>query len=137
MEVSFILLLSCNQLGWWDEQWGGRHPTPHPTHPFPSSLLTVRSSASLLVLGGKSLTRDWLGKTLKSIHNHTELTGIWQIQVDISVFVICIRFMKENTEHSQYVSNDMSQMSDNICISRPPAAVPAYWDTAGSASFYI
>ena len=30
MEVSFISLLSCNQLGWWDEQWGGHPPTPHP-----------------------------------------------------------------------------------------------------------
>ena len=29
MEVSFVSLLSCNQLGWWHEQWGG----PPPTHP--------------------------------------------------------------------------------------------------------
>ena len=34
--------------------------------------------------------------------------------------------MKGKTEHSQYVSNDMSQMSDNKCISCLPTAVPAY-----------
>ena len=44
--------------------------------------------------------------------------------------------MKGKIEHSQYVSNDMSQMSDNMCISRPPAAVPAYWDPGGSASSF-
>ena len=30
MEVSFVSLLSCNQLGLWDEQWGAGHPTPTP-----------------------------------------------------------------------------------------------------------
>ena len=31
MEVSFVSLLSCNQLGWWEEQWRGGHSTPpHP-----------------------------------------------------------------------------------------------------------
>ena len=34
--------------------------------------------------------------------------------------------MKGKTEHSQYASNDMSQMSDNMCISCPPTAVLAY-----------
>ena len=98
------------------------HPLPNP----PFSSFTVKSSVSLLALGGKSLKGIVLGKTLKSVHNHTELTGIWQIQVDISIFVICLRFMKGKTEHSQYVSNDMSQMSDNMCISCLPTAVPAY-----------
>ena len=32
--------------------------------------------------------------------------------------------MKGKTEHPQYVSNDMSQMSDNMCISSLPTAVP-------------
>ena len=43
--------------------------------------------------------------------------------------------MKGKTKHSQYVSNDMPQMSDNMCISCLPAAVPAYWDPRGSASY--
>ena len=34
--------------------------------------------------------------------------------------------MKGKTEHYQYVSNDISQMSDNMYISRPPAAVPRF-----------
>ena len=45
--------------------------------------------------------------------------------------------MKEKTEHSQYVSNDMSKMSDNTCISHLPTAVPAYWDPGGLASLII
>ena len=49
------------------------------------------------------------------------------MQVDISIFVICIGFMKGKTEHSQYVLNDMSQMSDDMCISCPTIAVPVYW----------
>ena len=133
MEVIFVSLLSCNQLGWWDEQWGAGHPTPYPTHPFPSSLWRVLA-CSWREKFKKGIV---VGKTLKSIHNHTELTGIWQIQVDISIFVICIRFMKGKTEHSQYVSNDMSQMSDNMCISCLPTAVPAYWDPRGLASFHL
>ena len=28
-EASFISLLSCNQLHWWDERWERGHPTPH------------------------------------------------------------------------------------------------------------
>ena len=43
--------------------------------------------------------------------------------------------MKRKTEHFQYISNDMSQMSDNMCISCPPTAVLAYWDPGGLASF--
>ena len=45
--------------------------------------------------------------------------------------------MKGKTEHSQYVSNDMSQMSDNMCISCLSAAVSAYWNPRGSASSII
>ena len=67
----FVSLLSCNQFGWWDEQWGAGDPTPYPTHPFPSSL--------------------------------------------------CEEFC----------------MSDNMCISCLPAAVPAYWDPGGFGSFGI
>ena len=43
--------------------------------------------------------------------------------------------MKGKTEHFQYVSNEMSQMSDNMCISCPSAVVAAYWDPGGLAHF--
>ena len=109
-----------------------RTPHPYPNHPFPSSVWRVLHPC--LLLEGKIYNEIVLGKTLKSIHNHTELTGIWQIQVDISIFVICIRFMKGKTEHSQYVSDDMSQMTGNMCISCPLNAVLAYWDPGGLAS---
>ena len=65
--------------------------------PFPSSLceeFCILACSLFTCSRREKFNKECIGKTLKSIHNHTELTGIWQIQVDISIFVICIRFMK-------------------------------------------
>ena len=115
MEVSFVSLLSCNQLGLWDEQWGGGHATPiHPplvirscklsemnneeedTPPLPHPPLVIRSWELSEMSNAEQDTPPTIG--------HQEFRVTWDELVHI--------MNKKNY-----------------------TAVPPYWDPWGSASF--
>ena len=78
MEVSFVSLLSCNQLGWRDEQWGGGHITPTlPTLRIPSSLWRVLHPCLLFVSCPKWVIILYI--TLQC--RHTETPGVRLVSI--------------------------------------------------------
>ena len=127
--VSFCCWAAINLVG---EMSNEEQDTPLPYPPF--SFLTVKSSASFLALGGKSLKRDC---TWKNIELHSWPYRINRNMADTSrYFYICYLYNVYERKNWTFSTcfKWMSQMSDNMCISCSSAAVLAYWDPGGLAS---
>ena len=133
MEVSFVSLLSCSQFGWWDEQWGVGHPTPYPTHPFPSSLCE-----DLYILAW-----SWWAMRSRTLHPLPyppfSFLIVWRV---LHPSLLLMSNEEQDTPPLPYPLFSFLTVwrfciSDNMCISLLPAVVLAYWDLGGLAHFTI